>query len=110
MKNKKLKFKIALTNIRRIITSILFINIMPIFNKVVLAAEYPSNLKTTGMEVTCYAAGPQLKVAPAPTEDMNLFVILVPVAVVVILVIGLIVGIKKHRKKNMENRKNDKKD
>ena len=101
MQNKKLKLKIALTNIRRIITSILFINIMPIYNKFVL---WTSSGGVTHVVATCYDTGPQVEI-----QEKNYFIIVVPIVIVVILIIGLVIGIKKHKKKKME-KENDKKD
>lgn len=98
MKNKNLKLKIVLTNIKRIITSILFINVMPFYNKVVLATT-----NKIFEQATCYFTGPQMEIE-TQAQEKNYFIILVPIAIVIILIIGLIVGIKRHKNKKMENK------
>ena len=51
MKNFILKFKIIITNILRVITSFLFINLSSLFQKNIEASSQ-------SIEITCYAAGP----------------------------------------------------
>ena len=55
MKKRFLKFKIAMTNISRVIMSFLFVNVGYLFRNNVLAIKASD---TIGAEVTCYATGP----------------------------------------------------
>lgn len=96
--NKKLKLKIILTNIRRVIMSVLFVN-LAFMNKVFAGRVFPD------LGVTCYDRGPE-PVEPVFTIK-HVFIGLVPV----VLVLGIVICIvKKHKNKSKKEENNDKQD
>lgn len=119
---KHLKLKILFTNIRRIIMSILFINVGNFFNNKVKGIEK--------VEITCYDAGPTEPLItcyglPAPEISIwnkivdfleeNIFVLLVPIVLIIITIIFAAKKIKENRKideevKRRMEEKNDKQD
>ena len=96
--NKKLKLKIILTNIRRVIMSVLFVN-LAFMNKVFAGRVFPD------LGTTCYDRGPE-PVEPVFTIK-HVFIGLVPV----VLVLGIVICIvKKHKNKSKKEENNDKQD
>lgn len=103
--NKKLKLKIILTNIRRVIMSVLFVN-LAFMNKVFAESTFAEVLRKQGP--TCYATGPQIE--PAYTIR-HVFIGLVPIVLVIGLVMwGIIYIVKKHKNKSKKEENNDKQD
>ena len=99
--NKKLKLKIILTNIRRVIMSVLFVNLA--FMNKVFAGRFAKEFMEQGP--TCYALGPE-PVEPVFTIK-HVFIGLVPV----VLVLGIVICIvKKHKNKSKKEENNDKQD
>ena len=91
MKKRFLKFKIAMTNISRIIMSFLFVNVGYLFRNSVLAVE-----------PTCYDVG------PSASDSINLekvFIIVVPIVLVIAVVSYIIIKKKKSKKKKEEENK-----
>ncbi len=95
MKKRFLKFKIAMTNISRVIMSFLFVNVGYLFRNTVLAV-------TIRAEPTCYAAG------PSASNSINLekvFIIVAPIVLVIAVVSYIIIKKKKSKKKKEEENK-----
>lgn len=99
--NKKLKLKIILTNIRRVIMSVLFVN-LAFMNKVFAGRQF---VEFVEQGPTCYDRGPE-PVEPVFTIK-HVFIGLVPV----VLVLGIVICIvKKHKNKSKKEENNDKQD
>ena len=100
MKNFILKFKIIITNILRVITSFLFINLSSLFQKNIEASSQ-------SIEITCYAAGPSNdKKIPKIIEQYDLkevFIIAVPIVLLIILISFIIYEIKKSKNKDKKS-------
>lgn len=97
---KMIKLRVFATNVFRIISSFLFVNMSFLFNNRALGNSvnpfnvYPEN--------TCYARGP---VSPA-YMFRKVFILLVPIAIV----IAVIIIVYKKRKKSGKEKKDDKQD
>ncbi len=113
MKKRFLKFKIAMTNISRIIMSFLFVNVGYLFQNSVQATDNlvqttcystaPSTSNSINTEftpyITCYSAG------PSASNSINLekvFIIVVPIVLVIAVVSYIIIKKKKSKKKKEE--------
>lgn len=118
---ERLKLKIAFTNIRRIIMSFLFINLAGFFQKNVKGAvdrNLINKIDMNSMVVTCYLAGPTEKVTPMSVLDKiinycqeNVFILLVPIALVILLILFIIKNIKRNKElQGKKEEKNDKQD
>ena len=96
------KFKIALTNISRIIISVIFINLSSVVFKMNRAFGTTINIDLDS--ITCYAVGPSM----SPWEKTinffqeNVFILIVPIILLVLLIIFLIKKIKETIKINKE--------
>ncbi len=98
---KNVKLKVVLTNISRIITSFLFINLGSLIH-----SKYV-NAASARMEPSCYLVGPtdshyNNSVSEAGKQIIgtdNVFIILVPIAIIVIIVGIVIYKCKKNKKK-----------
>lgn len=107
---KNLKFRILLTNISRIIRSIIFINLSNIVlgvNKV-----FGTSKKLDEIQITCYDMGPTESITSSSVGDKiisyfqeNIFILIVPIVVIVILVVFIT---KKMKQKKEWKNKNDK--
>lgn len=112
---KNLKFKILLTNISRVVRSILFINLSNIvlgMNKVFGAID-PTPIKTIE-EVSCYSIQIDPKYRILNFLEENIFVLIVPIVLIIITIIFARRKIKEKKiteeaQKRMEE-KNDKQD
>ena len=105
MKKRFLKFKIAMTNISRVIMSFLFVNVGYLFQNSVQAVnnQYrtPTPTELIGEEIpdlSCYIAGP-------PRFELKVFIIAVPIVLAIALVLFIIVKKKKSKKKKEEENK-----
>lgn len=99
MRKSILKLKITMTNISRIIMSLLFVNLGYLFQNNVQAS----------MEPICYLAGPSTD-AKLVSNSINLqkvFIIAVPIVLVIALVSFII--IKRNKSKKKENKEDVKK-
>lgn len=96
MKKLILKFKITMTNISRIITSFLFVNLGYLFQNNVQAS----------IEPTCYIAGPSAdeKVVSNSINLQKVFIVAVPIVLVVAIVSFIIIKKKKSKKNEKENK------
>ena len=90
---KKTKLKIFFTNISRVITSILFINIK--LPKFINAYEYVVS-EPLG-PISCYATGPE---PTAVEKTLNVFILLAPFALLGLLIAFVIYKIKNKNKKD----------
>ena len=104
MEKRFLKFKIAMTNISRVIMSFLFVNVGYLFQNSVLAVKNPNRELTpadlTGKELSCYIAGP-------PRFELNVFIIAVPIVLVIAVVSFIIIKKKKSKKNKKEEEKKE---
>jgi len=88
MKKNTLKLKVKITNIRRVIMSFLFINLS--------TAKIFGTKPYISPDVTCYVAYEPVKTDPG----LNVFIVIVPIAIIIILVVA---GIKYFKFKKNEN-------
>ena len=103
MKKILLRTRIVLTNVSRLIMSFLFINLnFSLANKVfgVSVTDIDS------MQITCYDAGPSEIVSTNTFTLKNVFIILVPVAIIIGIIILIV---KKKKNKSKEEKKDVKK-
>ena len=93
--------RIGMTNLKRIIIGLLFIDISPLLQNSVQATFNPP-------EINCYAAGPGSS-EPSKTE---VFLVIAPFVVVGIVIYFVIEKVRKKIKKNRDEKgeSNDKKD
>ena len=98
---KKLKFKILITNIRRIIMSFLFINLGVLFRN-----------KVSGAVVTCYApipTKPEISIWDKIVDfcQENVFILLVPLVLIIITIIFATKRIKENKKTTEEGKREE---
>ncbi len=100
--NKKTNMKIIWTTIRRVIMSVLFVNLS--FGSKVLATNGLPAIKGLPTEqITCYAVGPRQ--TAGVMNFKNVFIIFVPVALIVGIVVYMV---KKHKNKSKKEENDDK--
>ena len=100
MKKFIMKLKILVTNISRVIMSLLFVNIEISFMDNVFAVS-PSSVS---YEITCYDVAPPYE----PKQELNnILIFLVPIVIIIGVVIFIVI---KKNKKTKEEKKDDKKD
>ena len=95
MKKFLLKLRILFTNICRVITSFLFVNL--IISSKGIAVNEPIIIETT-----CYAVGPPVNTSKTGHE-VNIFAILVPVVIVVAGIVIFVIHMKKRKNKKEDN-------
>ncbi len=105
---KNLKFKIAMTNISRVIISFLFVNLSSLFQNSVQALDANSDVHIqqglVAPEVMCYGAYN----APQQVTFEKVFIIAVPIVLVIAGVSFLIIKRKKAKKNKVETKKEKK--
>mgnify|MGYP003371481051 CR=1 FL=1 len=104
---KNLKFKIAMTNISRVIISFLFVNLSSLFQNSVQALDANSDVHIPQgpVEPMCYYAAYN---APQEVTFEKVFIIAVPIVLVIAGVSFLIIKRKKAKKNKVETKKEKK--